>query len=112
MSRSNDSVWGKNPALQRFWEELASGKSVVLMHKDGSYTNHKMPKRWSKRYYTLLTEFENDPTITAVLTSNMSQDAYEQYLYPKAKQNTVAYVLQHYKRFFKTISETKLRVPL
>jgi hypothetical protein len=32
----------------------------------------------------------------------MSQDAYEVYLYPKAKDKSVEYVIQNYKKFFKS----------
>lgn len=47
--------------------------------------------------------FDADPNIVAVLSSNMSQDAYELYLYPKARNNTVEYVIQNYKKFFKSL---------
>jgi hypothetical protein len=57
--------------------------------------------------------FEEDINIVAVLSSNLSQNAYEQYLYPKAKDKTVAYVIKNYKKYFKPItSGEKLRVPL
>ena len=54
-----------------------------------------------------------DNTIVAVLSSNPSQDAYEVYLYPKAKDKSVKYVIEHYTRYFKPITAgEKLRVPL
>ena len=60
-----------------------------------------------------LIEFENDNDILAVLSSNPSQDAYEQYLYPKAKNSSVDYVIKHYKKYFKPIlAGEKMRVPL
>ena len=57
--------------------------------------------------------FEEDTNIIAVLSSNLSQNAYEQYLYPKAKDKTVDYVIKNYKKYFKPITPgEKLRVPL
>jgi hypothetical protein len=47
--------------------------------------------------------FDDDPNIVAVLSSNLSQDAYEVFLYPKAKDNTVEYVITNYKKYFKQI---------
>jgi hypothetical protein len=54
-----------------------------------------------------------DENVIAILSSNPSQDAYEQYLYPMAKSKTVEYVLKHYTKYFKPIlAGEKLRVPL
>lgn len=50
--------------------------------------------------------FDDDPNIVAVLSSNMSQDAYEVFLYPKAKGNSVEHVIKNYKKYFKSAGPT------
>jgi hypothetical protein len=109
-----ETVWGKNPELEKFWGELASGKNAVLIYKDGKHKFVKLPNKSSKGYQTMLKSFDEDASIVAVLSSNPSQDAYEQYLYPKAKNKSVDYVIKNYKKYFKEIlpGEGKLRVPL
>ena len=98
---SENSVWGKNKPLEEFWQSLASGKKVVLVEKGGKHKIFTMPTgkvTVNKMYNT----FDNDPNIVAVLSSNMSQDAYEVFLYPKAKDKTVEYVIKNYKKYFKS----------
>lgn len=95
MEADPDSVWGKNKPLEKFWQDLASGKKVVLIKKNGDHEMVTMPKST----YDI---FEKDPDIVAILTSYRSQDAYELHLYPKAKDATVEYVIKHYKQFFPT----------
>ena len=102
-------VWGKNPALESFWNNLAIG-NVVLIYKDG-YKYIELPKRTTKKYHDILAGFEEDNHIVAILSSNPSQDAYEQYLYPKAKNRSVDYVIKHYTRYFKPLG-SKMRIPL
>jgi hypothetical protein len=108
--RVRDSVWGKNLPLEKWWGQLAEGKAV-LIYKDG----HKMvtvKNQWDA--------FDADDSILDVLTSSRSQDAYEVYLYPKAKDKTVSEVIAHYKKYFKPIGPApkglpalkKVRVPL
>jgi hypothetical protein len=105
-------VWGKNPDLERFWSRLASEKYVVLIYKDKTHNYVNLPKKGTKKHQSIYTDFDTDTNIVAVLSSNMSQDAYEQYLYPKAKDKTVEYVIKHYSKYFKPIvSGAKLRVP-
>ena len=106
MEADPTTVWGKNKPLEKLWEELASGKKVVLITKKGASSNtHKIitmptsPAANKKQYI----EFDEDPNIIAVLSSNLSQDAYEVHLYPKAKDNTVEYVIKNYKKFFKPL---------
>lgn len=114
MYHDPESVWGKNKPLERFWNDLASGRKVVLIKKNGTHEMHTMPKSThdylsddhQKQYDT----FEKDPNIVAVLTSYRSQDAYELHLYPKAKDATVEYVIKHYTRFFPT-KVKKSRMP-
>jgi hypothetical protein len=102
MEADPDSVWGKNKPLERFWQDLASGRKVVVIYAKPS-SSHKIvtmptsPAANKKQYI----EFDDDPNIVAVLSSNMSQDAYEIHLYPKAKVKSVDYVIQNYKKFFK-----------
>jgi len=111
MEADPTTVWGKNKPLEKFWQELASGKKVVLITKKdgGSSSTHKIitmptsPAADKKQYI----EFDEDPNIIAVLSSNQSQDAYEVHLYPKAKDNTVEYVIKNYKKFFKPMGVIK-----
>jgi hypothetical protein len=110
MEADPTTVWGKNKPLQKFWQELASGKKVVLItEKDGS-SSSRSSNRSSSRIFTMPTspiahkkqyiEFDEDPNIVAVLSSNQSQDAYTEFLYPKAKDKSVEYVIKNYKKFF------------
>ena len=108
-----DTVWGKNPELEYFWGELASQKKVVLIYKDKTHKYVNLPNRTTKKYKSIMNEFEEDDNVVAILSSNRSQDAYEQYLYPKAKSKSVDYVIKHYNTYFKPILPgDKLRVPL
>lgn len=107
-----ETVWGKNPELESFWSNLASQKYVVLIYKDKSHTYLNLPKIGTKKYQSIFNEFDIDTDILAVLSSNASQDAYEQYLYPQAKDKSVEYVIKHYSKYFKPIvSGAKLLVP-
>jgi len=108
-----DTVWGKNPELEYFWGDLASQKKVVLIYEDKTHKYVNLPNRTTKKYKSIMNEFEQDDNIIAILSSNRSQDAYEQYLYPKAKSKSVDYVIKHYNTYFKPILPgDKLRVPL
>jgi hypothetical protein len=107
-----ETVWGKNPDLERFWNNLASQKNVVLIYKDKTHKYLNLPKVGTKKYQSIFNEFDTDTNIVAVLSSNISQDAYEQYLYPKAKDKSVDYVIKHYSKYFKPIvSGDKLKIP-
>jgi hypothetical protein len=105
MEADPDTVWGKNKPLEKFWQELASGKKVVLIEKNGDYKKLTMPtgKMTIRKMYN---SFDDDENIIAILSSNMSQDAYEVYLYPKAKDKTVEYVIKNYKKYFKSAGPT------
>jgi hypothetical protein len=108
-----DTVWGKNPELEYFWGDLASGKKVVLIYEDKTHKFINLPNRTTKKYKSIMNEFKEDDNVVAILSSNRSQDAYEQYLYPKAKSKSVDYVIKHYNTYFKPILPgDKLRVPL
>lgn len=110
MEADPNTVWGKNKPLEEFWRSLASGKKVVLIEKNGHHKIITMPtgKVTVQKMYN---DFDNDPNITAVLSSNLSQDAYEVYLYPKAKGNSVEYVIKNYKKYFKSCGLGKLLFP-
>jgi hypothetical protein len=110
MEADPNTVWGKNRPLEEFWRSLASGKKVVLIEKNGNHKIFDMPtgKMTNRKMYTT---FEDDPNITAVLSSNMSQDAYQVYLYPKAKDKSVEYVIKNYTKYFKSDGEGKLLLP-
>ena len=100
MEADPNTVWGKNKPLEELWESLASGKKVVLIEKGGKHKIFAMPTgkvTVNKMYNT----FDDDPNIIAVLSAPLSQDAYEVYLYPKAKDKSVEYVIKNYKKYFK-----------
>lgn len=117
MEADPDSVWGKNKPLERLWNDLASGRKVVLIKKNGDHEMFTMPKSTynylSETYANQYEKFNKDPNIVAVLTSYRSQDAYESNLYPKAKDASVEYVIKHYKKFFRlhTKLEPKTYMP-
>jgi hypothetical protein len=117
MESDPDSVWGKNKPLERFWNDLASGRKVVLIKKNGDHEMYTMPKSThdylSEDYANQYDKFNKDPDIVAVLTSYRSQDAYELHLFPKAKDATVEDVIKHYKRLFRlhTKLEPKTYMP-
>ena len=102
MEADLESVWGKNKPLEEFWRELASGKKVVLVDKNGEHTMFTMPTGKMTRR-KIFNTFDDDPNIVAVLSSNLSQDAYEVFLYPKAKDKSVEYVIKNYKKYFKSL---------
>jgi hypothetical protein len=101
MEADPNTVWGKNKPLEELWESLASGKKVVLIYKTGDHKIFTMPtgKMTIRKMYNT---FDDDPNIVAVLSAPLSQDAYEVYLYPKAKDKTVEYVIKNYKKYFKS----------
>ena len=108
-----ETVWGKNPKLEAFWNDLAAQKYVVLIYKDKTHKYVNLPKWTTKKYTSMLNDFEKDSNILAFLSSNPSQDAYELYLYPKAKDKSVEYVIKNYSKYFKPILPgKKFRVPL
>ena len=97
-----ESIWGKNKPLEKFWRSLASGEKVVLIQKTGGYKMFTMPtgKMTARKIFDT---FDDDPKIVAVLSSNLSQDAYEVFLYPKAGDKSVEYVIKNYKKYFKSV---------
>jgi len=117
-------VWGKNKPLENFWDGLASKKYIVVIYKNGKHKYVKPPKPFTEKSTNFYNKLDDDKEIEAVLSSNLSQDAYEIYLYPKAKDNSVEYVIKNYKKFFKSMGPPskdrmegsplmkKVRVPL
>ena len=97
-----ESIWGKNKPLEKFWRSLASGEKVVLIQKTGGHKIFTMPTG-KMAALKIFNTFDDDPNIVAVLSSNLSQDAYEVFLYPKAGDKSVEYVIKNYKKFFKSI---------
>jgi hypothetical protein len=96
-------VWGKNKPLEKFWRGLASGKYVVVVYKNGKSKYIKPPNPSTQKLNNFYNELDANEEIEAVLSSNLSQDAYEIYLYPKAKNNSVDYVIKNYKKYFKSM---------
>ena len=102
MEADPNSVWGKNKPLEKFWRSLASGEKVVLIQKTGGHKMFTMPTG-KMAALKIFNTFDDDPNIIAVLSSNLSQDAYEVFLYPKAGDKSVEHVIKNYKKFFKSI---------
>ena len=103
MEADPDTVWGKNKPLEKLWHDLASGRKVVVIYAKPSSLHKIVDVPTGKvAMRSMYDSFDADPTIVAVLSSNMSQDAYEVYLYPNAKDRTVDYVIRNYKKFFKS----------
>ena len=74
-----ESIWGKNKPLEKFWRSLASGEKVVLIQKTGGHKMFTMPTG-KVAGLKIFNTFDDDPNIVAVLSSNLSQDAYEVFL--------------------------------
>jgi len=102
MEADPNSVWGKNKPLEKLWESLASGKKVVLIQKTGGHKIFTLPSG-KMAALKIFNTFDDDPNIVAVLSSNLSQDAYEVFLYPKAGDKSVEYVIKNYKKYFKPL---------
>jgi len=99
------SVWGKNKPLEKFWRHLTM--NVVVLYKNGSHKYISLPSQQTKKYKNLFDNFDNDDNVVAVLTSPLSQDAYELGLYPKANDKTVDFVIKNYQNYFKPLSLPK-----
>jgi hypothetical protein len=97
-----ENIWGKNKPLEKFWRSLASGEKVVLIQKTGGHKILTMPTG-KMAALKIFNTFDDDPNIVAVLSSNLSQDAYEVFLYPKAGDKSVEYVIKNYKKYFKSV---------
>jgi hypothetical protein len=103
MEADPNTVWGKNKPLEKFWQSLASGKYVVVIYKNGKHKYVKPPNALTQKSINFYNNLDDDKEIEAVLSSNLSQDAYEVYLYPKAKDKSVEYVIKNYKKYFKSM---------
>jgi hypothetical protein len=99
---NTESIWGKNKPLEDFWRSLASGKKVVLIQKTGGHKIFTLPSG-KMAALKIFNTFDDDPNIIAVLSSNLSQDAYEVFLYPKAGDKSVEHVIKNYKKYFKSV---------
>ena len=112
MYKDPETVWGKAKELEKFWSSLSSGKKIVIIYKDKSHKYIDLPNSHTKKYKSFFSDLDSDPNVIAVLSSAISQDAYELYLYPKAKTQTVDYVIKNYTKYFKPINSTsKLNFP-
>ena len=98
VNEDEESVWGKNKKLETFWRTLAKGEKVVVIKKNTDYSIITLQK---KNVAEHLSKLNHDPNVVAILSSFMSQDAYELYLYPKAQDSSVEHVIKNYKTFFK-----------
>jgi len=105
------SVWGKNKPLEKFWQGLVNG-NVVVIYKNGKHKYVQLPNPRTKKYTKVLNNFDTNEEIEAVLSSFPSQDAYEEYLYPQAKDKSVEYVIKNYKKYFVHLDiDKKVMVP-
>ena len=103
MQEDTTSVWGKNKPLEKFWQGLASDKYVVVVYKNGKNKYIKPPNSHTQKSINFYNELDANKEIEAVLSSNLSQDAYEINLYPKAKDKSAEYVIKNYKKYFKSM---------
>lgn len=106
--KNPNTVWGKNKPLEIFWRNLTS-KYVVVIYKDGKHRYINIPNRGTKKWDNFYNNFDNDTNVEAVLSSALSQDAYELGLYPKAKDKSVVFVIKNYKKYFKPIHDPFMR---
>lgn len=107
-----------NTNLEKFWDKLASGKEIVVIYDSGNY---KIISLSSNRKSALdkLKEYAEDDNVNAILTSNMSYEAYE-LLEKKSKryghQGDIIQILKNYRKYFKPesseISSGKDKDPL
>ena len=89
--------WGKNPKLEKFWRELASGKKVIIVYNNDKIENYNMPKTKNaahKKYIELL----NNNEIKAIITSAQSSDTYEA-LYKRVKNKSPQEIIKNYKKY-------------
>ena len=89
--------WGKNPKLEKFWRELASGKKVIIVYNNDKIENYNMPKTKNaahKKYIELL----NNNEIKAIITSGQSSDIYEA-LYKRVKNKSPQEIIKNYKKY-------------
>jgi hypothetical protein len=98
---NEDSIWGKNKRLEKLWSDLADGKCLIVVFKNGKHTRMRIKGMSREKYATLFNELDDNPEVAAVLTSSMSTDIYTEHLYPKAKGKTPEEVIRHYKKYFK-----------
>jgi len=103
MWKDPTSVWGKNKPLEKFWRDLASAKYVVVIYRNGKHKYVKPPNPLTQKSANFYNKLDDDKEIEAVLSSNLSQNAYEIYLYSKAKDNSVEHVIKNYKKYFKSM---------
>ena len=90
-------AWGKNPKLEKFWRELASGKKVIIVYNNDKIENYNMPKTKNaahKKYIELL----NNNEIKAIITSGQSSDTYEA-LYKRVKNKSPQEIIKNYKKY-------------
>jgi hypothetical protein len=99
-SKHTKKALGENKPLERFWSGLASGKYVEVIYKNGKNKRVHLPSPNTKKSQEMFNSFEEDTNVVAVLSSNISRDAYNVYLHPKAKDKSVMYVIKNYKQFF------------
>jgi len=121
------SCWGKNKPLEQLWNDLSSFLSAVIVYKGSK--PYEIVKLRSKdepvfnvsNLHNRLSTYDMDHKVVAILSAHPEiKNAYENLVYPKAKDKTVDYVITHYKKFFKSVPAQmkltdqpikKLRVP-
>lgn len=96
-----EDVWGKNKKLEEFWRRLASGKEVVLQHKDGKIKRYKMPTTLSASRKKF-DELKKDDNVKAIITSAQASDVYEA-LYDKTKGKTIQEIINNYKKYSRNL---------
>jgi len=96
-----NSVWGKNPQLENFWQSLALGEIIVVIYQNGKHDIVELEKEPMQQYMDL----DNNAKVKAILSSGMSTDSYL-LLYSKGWEKSVEEVILDYKRYWKTGGKT------
>ena len=86
---------------KKFWMDLAEGKKMIAIYKNGTHKYINLPKPTTQKYTNMITELDDDDEVVSILSSGLSSDWYELYLYPKAKDKSVEYVIKNYKKYFR-----------
>ena len=94
---------GANQSLETLWQQLASGKVLIFVRRDGSFVKKlrkfKTASARIKEYKANMLKAQSDPNVVAVLTSAQSYDSWDN-LYRIAKNASPNAVIRNYRKFF------------
>jgi photosystem II protein len=103
-----DSSFSSIDGMSLIWDtNKMKTTDLQIIYKNGKHKYINFPNRGTKKWDSFYNDFDNDTNVETVLSSPLSQDAYELGLYPKAKNKTVEFVIKNYKKYFKPINHPK-----